>query len=400
MKRILISLLAIGALQAEDVLTVDPAGAVIVAGAVPVAPTSTQVRIGGGRVATGLAFDSYLNGLMQGTWAADALGPFIQWRQAGKTFSVYDEVGGRQLVVTKSPPTTVTAGQVVIGGGFIWAGASQLNMRPSSDVPIEIVNRQTNGGIDLYPDGVVRAVRVTKTNTSFSTPINVAGTVTAGDVVINRTAPATGAQAVRGDEKGAANGLATLDASGKVLASQLPLMVSSKGVQFFTSSGTFTVPAGVTQIQVIALGGGSGGVPSQTSSNQDGSYATLAEPGNAGGFAWAVVSSPQGSYAITVGTGGGIGGLAGSQTSFGSLIICSGATYLNGGAAVLNGATGLAIQGAKGTNSQPVSLNGNFYGYAPGTAGAGYMFGSPGAGYGSGGNPDGPGRPGLVVVMW
>jgi len=434
MKRIFLTLLAVGTLTAADVLTVDPAGTVIVAGTVPTGLLAGEVRMGGGRVATSLAFDSWFNGLMQGTWASDAIGPFIQWRQPGKNFSVYDEAGGQQFVVTKNPPTTVSAGRVVIGGGYIWAGANQFNMRPSADVPIEIVNRQATGGIDLYPDGFVKAVQITKTNTTFNVPVTSTGTVTAGDVVVNRATPAVGAQAVRGDdprmtnarpaaggdaatvggkapsafvqsaEKGVANGVASLDASGKVPAAMLPLMAGAKGIQFFTVNGTFTVPSGVTQIQVILLGAGNGGTGTAHTSDVDGTYARYGAGGNAGGFAWVQINNPQSSYSVTIGQGGAAGssinsssgvpaGGAGSASSFGSAIVCNGGTNLDGGSVVLNGVTGLSVKGAK------ISQLDSFAQYSREAAGA-YMFGSSGAGFGSGGHPGEIGRPGLCIVMW
>ena len=73
--------------------------------------------------------------------------------------------------------------------------------------------------------------------------VSAQGTVTAGEIVINRTTQASGAQAVRGDDQrmtnaraaaggdaemvqgrvpGAANDLATLDASGQISVTQLP----------------------------------------------------------------------------------------------------------------------------------------------------------------------------------
>jgi hypothetical protein len=53
MKRTLFLFLILGGLPAADVLTVNPAGSVIVAGNPPTAPAPTEVRLGGGQISAG-----------------------------------------------------------------------------------------------------------------------------------------------------------------------------------------------------------------------------------------------------------------------------------------------------------------------------------------------------------
>ena len=82
---------------------------------------ANQVAIGGGRVASTVAFDSYFAGLNQANFAADALGAFIQWRQSGKSFIIYDDLANPQVKVTSTAPASVAPNQVAIGGGFVSA---------------------------------------------------------------------------------------------------------------------------------------------------------------------------------------------------------------------------------------------------------------------------------------
>jgi hypothetical protein len=112
--------------------------------------------------------------------------------------------------------------------------------------------------------------------------VNANGTVTAGDVVINRTTQATTTEAVRGDDprltnarpasggdaatvggnapsafvatanKGVANGVASLDATGKVPAAQIPSLGSSaKAWVSFNGSGGATINASAPNISQV-----------------------------------------------------------------------------------------------------------------------------------------------------
>lgn len=127
----------------------------------------------------------------------------------------------------------------------------------------------------------------------------------------------------------------------------------------FTSNGTFTVPAGITSIDVLIIAGGGGG-----GSRQGGG-------GGAGGLIARTISvTPSETISITVGQGG-LGGINGGRgqngknSSFGSLVAIGGGggggrttgnTGANGGSGGGGGATdfvgassgGLGAQGADG----------------------------------------------------
>ena len=103
----------------------------------------------------------------------------------------------------------------------------------------------------------------------------------------------------------------------------------AKGLKTFTSSGTFTVPAGVTSIDVCCVGGGASGLPSNSFSTRSG--------GGAGGGGGRVATkkgisvSPGQKYSYTVGAGGATriypnnrSFNAGSASSFGTLLSADG----------------------------------------------------------------------------
>jgi len=139
-------------------------------------------------------------------------------------------------------------------------------------------------------------------------------------------------------------------------------------VQAFTSDGTFTVPEGVTEVEVLIVAGGGGGGGSA------GAGASGAG-GGAGGVVYAQnvqVTDP--SYAIVVGAGGSSGGSSsdtpgsdgGNSSAFGLTAIGGGGggsrnagdgTGRDGGS---GGGVGSQISGVQGTGLQPGSASGGF----------------------------------------
>jgi hypothetical protein len=120
--------------------------------------------------------------------------------------------------------------------------------------------------------------------------------------------------------------------------------------QLFTSSGTFTVPTGITSVLVTVVGGGSG------------NNTTYNPQGGQGGYAVGNVSvTPGASISITVGTGSaGVSGNAGNaanSSSFGASISAT------GGGATTN-QSGTVGVGSSGTimNSQSSALLGTVRG--------------------------------------
>jgi PKD repeat protein len=159
----------------------------------------------------------------------------------------------------------------------------------------------------------------------------------------------------------------------------------------FTSSGTWTAPAGVTSVTVSGIGAGSGGQGGTTNSNSGGAG------GQVGGtFSGTPVVSPGSTYTITIGTGslgtagaGSYGGAsssaAGSTTAFGytgtgatgSGTYGSGSAYGGIGAGTGGGTGGTPDNGAGGAGTQPG---------AGGGGGAGTYSGYKGTAYGGNGH--------------
>ncbi|HBK05781.1 MAG TPA: hypothetical protein DDZ81_07925 [Acetobacteraceae bacterium] len=195
----------------------------------------------------------------------------------------------------------------------------------------------------------------------------------------------------------------------------------ASGVMSFVSNGVFSVPPGVTQVEVEVWGGGSGSYASVPGLASGG--------GSAGGYAKRLVTGlvPGQAIAVTVGTGGvggttsGVAAGPGGTSSFGQIVSATGGSlnYLATSLAPENGATpaGIGIGGDvnfTGSAGLAGMLNqGGMGGAAPigggqnsGTSGNTGNFpggGAAGAGTGAGGNTafDGAaGGGGLVVVRW
>jgi hypothetical protein len=174
---------------------------------------------------------------------------------------------------------------------------------------------------------------------------------------------------------------------------------------YFTSSGSWTCPTGVTNIIVIGCGGGGGGLAG-------GGY------GNGGGGGTiqnttCIAVTPGNNYTITIGAGGSGGvwsgttsGSDGGTTSFGTLFYTKGAGGAQGSGGNLNGAcvagtnslissvdsgflqVGPAVGGTSINNNNGVSGSPNYIGsYSGGSAGgAGGEVGGSGGGAGPQGN--------------
>jgi hypothetical protein len=166
----------------------------------------------------------------------------------------------------------------------------------------------------------------------------------------------------------AAAGIAPDKTNPNQVIAALRSLFRGSAMQVFTSSGTFTVPAGVTKVRSTVVGAGSGA---------NGCNASQAAGANGGGGGWSIGTfsvTPGQSIPVTVGLGGagsvaGVTSGAGGTSSFGSF----------------NSATG----GQSAANSNA------FNGGAPGTGTGGQINGS--GSYGSDGSPTATGAywPGL-----
>lgn len=112
-------------------------------------------------------------------------------------------------------------------------------------------------------------------------------------------------------------------------------------VQVFTTSGTWTRPANVTQVVVEVVGGGGAGGGTETG------VVDIGSGGGAGGYSKEFIISPGASQSVTVGaggTGGNGSGANGGSSSFGAFLSANGGT---GGASATTSQQG----GAGGTAS-------------------------------------------------
>jgi hypothetical protein len=164
-----------------------------------------------------------------------------------------------------------------------------------------IISTDTDGDISLTPNG--------------------AGRVNIG------TFPIVANQTVGSGQDGY---VLTYDHAGLQLQLEAPATqtVTTPTIQTFTSSGTWTKPAGCTKVKVTVVGGGGGG---GCASGQDSDCNVAAGGGGAGGCAIEYIDvSAESSVSVTVGSGGaggassGATGSTGGTSSFGAFCSASG----------------------------------------------------------------------------
>lgn len=194
------------------------------------------------------------------------------------------------------------------------------------------------------------------------------------------------------------SGIKFNDATTQTTAAVTSTYAGGKG-QAFTSSGTFTIPAGVTAIKITAVGGGGGGYG-----------AAFGHPGSAGGNT-TIASGTQSISTITAG-----GGSSGNYTSGGSggsgsggAINIAGFSGQSGGYTLLgyglNGLTGVGygIGGVGGSGSG--GSGGNSIAFLTGLTPSATLSITVGAG-GAGGTasgccgPGASGSQGIVLIEW
>jgi len=198
----------------------------------------------------------------------------------------------------------------------------------------------------------------------------------------------------------------------QAIAALAPSLVAGgfSNIQVFTSTGTFTVPSGITKVKVTVVGGGGAGGAGNSSYSGSG--------GGGGGAAIKIVSglTPGGTVSVTVGGAGG-------TSSFGAYCSATGgSTGINGGTTAGNG--GFGVDGGVGSGGDlniggegtcnAGSYAGNTIKASPGGSsilgGGGKAIGANGAGnagraYGGGGSGSnstvgGAGASGVVIVEY
>lgn len=204
------------------------------------------------------------------------------------------------------------------------------------------------------------------------------------------------------------------------------------GRQVFTSSGTFTIPSGVTVIKVTAVGGGGGGGGANTQNSAGG--------GGGGGTAIKLLTglTPGNTLTVSVGSAGAGGSVSGSNGSTGGTSQVSSGTQTittiqalggsggsrdlsaanTGGSGGFGGGADLIITGGSGgTGASGFSGKGGdstlgfgaYSAVAAAGGGAGEV-GKIGSGYGAGGSgaagtslnnwAGGAGTAGVVIIEW
>lgn len=155
--------------------------------------------------------------------------------------------------------------------------------------------------------------------------------------------------------------LAVVNSDPTVPINELITSILQSGSQEFTSSGTFTVPYGITEVYVTALGAGGGGgyaLPRSSSPYQGGGG------GGAGNYVkkQKISVTPGEVISVTVGVGGAGGtgyssssdGQAGGNTTFGSYLTVTGGGAGNyqgtGGSSNYTGGTGTTTTSRAGGN--------------------------------------------------
>jgi hypothetical protein len=277
---------------------------------------------------------------------------------------------------------------------------------------------------DTSASAYVKTATNSVSNATGTLPVGNGGTG-ATSLTLNNVILGNGTSAVQTVGPGASGNVLT--SNGTTWTSAAPAVIGARS-QIFTSSGTFTVPTGVTAVKVTVVGGG--GMGSSVSNYQAGGG------GGGGGAAveWITGLTPAGTVTVTVGAGGTTGSTTGGTSSFGSYVSASGGSGGTAGAPGSGGAGGtggsggqtgdLNADGASGSNGVgggccvPTGGRGGIpaltmaalsYGYG-GAGGATLANGSAGTGYGGGGGgaavntnqsrTGGNGAPGVVIVEW
>lgn len=302
-------------------------------------------------------------------------------------------------VVLKGGPTSPTTGVTVVAGGvslaawntntgdFVAAAAGVSSLTAGTGVSVSA----STGAVTVANTGVTSAVA--------GTGIGVSG---ATGAVTFTNSGVTSIVAGSGITVSGATGAVTVNASAGGINSQV-----------FTSSGTFTIPSGVTKVKITALGGGGGGagVPGSC----------LFTPGYSGGYGGTAIAyvtglTPGGTISITVGAGGTAGaagnnaGGAGGTSSAGAYASASGGvgggntsgTWGAGGAGTVGTFIGKGAGGATVTNGSLFGIGGATR-TTDGTGNAGTGYGAPGSGGATSSAATfagGAGSAGMVLVEW
>jgi len=181
--------------------------------------------------------------------------------------------------------------------------------------------------------------------------------------------------------------LRAVDTASNTSSRTFTISEAPAGAESFTSSGTFSVPAGITTVNVLVVGGGGAG-----GSNMGGG-------GGAGGLIFMpnFPVTPSGTVSVTVGDGGAVPANTGQDSVFGTLTAKGGGGGGGPGQKGNDGGSG----GGSAHNSNPTAGGTAIQPTQSGNSGA-YGFGNPGGASaqgtpyrsGGGGGANSAGQPG------
>jgi len=340
----------------------------------------------------------------------------------GYTFGATESVTNAKLhaLVDSATITGIVNADIAVGAAIAFSKIAQANI--DGALLTGLANIVSGAGV--IPAANLTSVAQKGANTDIT---SLGGLTTPLDETMGGTGQTTITQ---GDilYGSAANTLSKLAAgtSGQYLKTQgagaNPVWGDAGTRQLFTSSGTFTAPAGITQVYITAIGGGGGG---------GGGGAQASESGGGGGSGASITKYPytviaENEYTVTINSGGGGGaaGLNGEAGTAGGDVVFDSLT-INGGSGGYGGRDAAGAGGAGGAKSSGMASNGpgfsqdggagviNLGGYggnslfgtggiggtgANGGAGSGYGAGGGGAGQGA--YNGGDGAAGFVLVEW
>lgn len=223
-----------------------------------------------------------------------------------------------------------------------------------------------------------------------------AGDLPAGAIISVRSL--SGAFRVSGTRKSDIGALTSGPTFVSSIIQQIPAVAPVANVFFGAGAGSYTVPAGVYNIDVELIGGGAGG----SSGTASGTYSAGGGGGSGGSARGALAVTPGQVINYVVGAGGAGApsvngyGSSGTSTTFGTSLTAPGAQVgttggYNVGSGQLGGAVGIGgylnLKGSAGGDGAPSgAIGGNGGGTAYGTGGrAGIPNGESASAYGSGG---------------
>jgi hypothetical protein len=278
--------------------------------------------------------------------------------------------------------STSLLGAVNTKGAFIADSTAEFNSTVSLDAGATVTAGQNltagSGAINLYSNGVATATTFSGSGASLTNlpAANLAGTIAniSGANLTDLNASNVASGTLSNDRldtvpttKGG-TGLTSLGTAGQVLTVTAPgtavayESISAGGsyaMTVFTSSGTYTKPAGLSDAKIRVLGGGGGGGwPHYTAGNHQ------SGPGGGGGYAEEYLDAPaiSATETVTVGGGGAGGnqanpdashnGATGGTSSFGSFVSASGGGGGGGASYFGNAQFGGGGAGGIGTGGQ------------------------------------------------